>query len=123
MNSPYNRPSDSVEVNSTPVEEDTTVRLETINVEPETRSSENVRVEEFSITGEALVTKVKELIHQGNIRRITIKTDEGRALIEIPLTVGVVGGVVATSLFPIIAAIGAIGALVAHLKIAIERTE
>ena len=123
MNSPYNRPSDSVEVNSTPVEEDTTVRLETITVEPQAHSSENVRVEEFSITGEALVTKVKELIHQGNIRRIIIKNHEGRTLIEIPLTAGVVGGVVATSLFPIVAAIGAIGALVAHLKIAIERTE
>lgn len=123
MNSPDNRPSDSVEVNSMPVEEDTSVRLETITVEPEVHFSEKVRVEEFSISGDALVAKVKELIHQGNIRRIIIKNDEGRTLIEIPLTVGVVGGVVATSLFPIVAAIGAIGALVAHLKIAIERTE
>jgi Domain of unknown function (DUF4342) len=82
---------------------------------------EDIRVEEFKISGDALVSKVKEFIHEGNIRRIVIKTEEGNTLIEIPLTVGVVGGVLATSLFPVVAAVGAIGALVAHLTIVIEK--
>ncbi|HEY9623734.1 MAG TPA: DUF4342 domain-containing protein [Crinalium sp.] len=109
----------------TPTVEDT---LHTPDVLPteipastDTPPREDVRVEEYKITGDALVTKVKELIHEGNIRRIVIKTEEGNTLIEIPLTVGVVGGVVATSLFPVVAALGAIGALVAHLTIVIEK--
>ncbi|MBW4618385.1 MAG: DUF4342 domain-containing protein [Cyanosarcina radialis HA8281-LM2] len=91
--------------------------------EPSTQPSTQVGVEEFTLTGEALVAKVKELIHQGNIRRIIIKNEEGRILIEIPLTVGVVGGVVSAALFPVIAAVGALGALVAHLTLVIERRE
>jgi hypothetical protein len=91
----------------------------TTEVEPATQ----VSVEEFRISGDTLVTKVKELIDQGNIRRITIKNEEGHTLIEIPLTVGVVGGVISAALFPVVAAVGVIGAMVAHLTIAIERRE
>lgn len=80
-----------------------------------------VSIEEFTINGDALTAKVKELIHQGNIRRIIIKNEEGRVLIEIPLTVGVVGGVLGAALFPVVAAVGAIGAIVAHLTIVIEK--
>lgn len=82
---------------------------------------EDVRVEEFRISGNDLVARVRDLIHQGNIRRIILKTEEGNSLIEIPLTVGVVGGVVGTAMFPVIAALGAIGALVAHVTIVIEK--
>ncbi len=92
-------------------------------VEPEVETAHKVSVEEFRINGDSLVTKVKELIHQGNIRRIIIKNEEGQTLLEIPLTVGVVGGVVGTFMFPLIAALGAIGALVAHLTIVIEKKE
>ena len=70
-----------------------------------------------------LVVKIKELIHQGNIRRIILKNEEGRVLIEIPLTVGVVGGVISAALFPVMAAVGAIGAMVAHLTIVLEKHE
>jgi CBS domain-containing protein len=84
-------------------------------------TDEKVNVEEFTISGNDLVVKVKELIHEGNIRRIIIKNDEGRILIEIPLTVGVVGGVLSAALFPVIAAVGVIGAMVAHLTIVIEK--
>ncbi len=87
----------------------------------ETSVEDNVRVEEFKISGNELVEKVKELIHEGNIRRIIIKTQEGNTLIEIPLTVGVVGGVVSAALFPVVAALGVIGALVAHLTLVIEK--
>ena len=90
--------------------------------EPEEQTeAKEVRVEEFAIDGDMLVTKVKELIHEGNIRRIIVKNEEGMVLIEIPFTVGLVGGVIGTALFPVIAALGAIGALVARLKIVIEK--
>ena len=56
---------------------------------------ERHHVEEFEVTGERLIAKVKELVHAGNIRRITIKNIDGETLVEIPLTVGVVVGVVA----------------------------
>lgn len=109
---------------NSPQEEANSIEIEVINLKPETEDvTPKVRVEEFSINGDALVSKIKELIHEGNIRRITIKNEEGHPLIEIPLTIGVVGGVVGTAMFPIVAAIGAIGALVAHLTIAIEKVE
>jgi Domain of unknown function (DUF4342) len=84
---------------------------------------EKIGVEEFSINGDALVAKIKELLHEGNIRRIILKNEEGQTLIEIPLTVGVVGGVLSAALFPIMAAIGSIGAMVAHLTIVVEKRE
>ena len=80
-------------------------------------SEQQERTEEFQVSGEKLVAKVKELVRQGNIRRITIKNDEGKTLIEIPLTIGVVGAV----LLPVWAAIGAIAALVTKCTILIER--
>ncbi len=73
--------------------------------------------EEFKVSGEAVVSKVKELVREGNVRRISIKNDEGRTLVEIPLTIGVIG----TVLLPVWAAIGAIAALVANLTITVER--
>lgn len=127
MNEPVDRIPDKVEpveIDSMPVHERvTTVEVESTQVEPGTNSQEKVRIEEFTITGDVLVAKVKEWIHQGNIRRIIIKNEEGRTLIEVPLTVGVVGSVIGATLFPVIAALGAIGALVAHLKVVIERRE
>lgn len=89
--------------------------------EPETNKGESVTVEEFKISGDALVTTIKDLIHQGNIRRITIKNETGSTLIEIPLTVGVLGGAIGAALFPVIAAVGVIGAMVTHITITIER--
>jgi hypothetical protein len=77
------------------------------------------RTEELTISGEKLVATVKDLVRQGNIRRITIKNREGRSLIEIPLTFGVVGAL----LLPTIAAIGTIAALITECTIVIERLE
>ncbi len=99
------------------------VHAELATTEPEANAEEKIGVEEFTITGDALVAKIKELIHQGNIRRIILKNEEGRTLIEIPLTVGVVGGVLSAALFPVMAAVGAIGAMVAHLTIVLEKRE
>jgi hypothetical protein len=67
--------------------------------------------------GDNLLAKVKEIVHEGNVRRVTISNEEGQKLIEIPLTVGVVG----VLLLPVWAAIGAIAAVVTNAKIEIER--
>ncbi len=80
-------------------------------------SEEKVETKEYRVPGDSLVSKIKDLIHQGNVRRIIIKNDEGRVLIEIPLTIGVVGAV----LLPVWAAIGAIAALAANLTVVIEK--
>jgi hypothetical protein len=82
-------------------------------------STENVYKEEFQVNGDAVVAKIKEIVHAGNVRRITIKNEEGHTLIEIPLTFGVVGAV----LLPVWAAIGAIAALAARLTIIVERVD
>ncbi|GAH53819.1 unnamed protein product [marine sediment metagenome] len=82
-------------------------------------NEEKVRIEEYKISGDKLIAKVKELVHEGNIRRITIKNKEGKVLIEIPLTIGVVGIVLA----PALAAIGAIAALVTECIIIVEKIE
>jgi len=82
-------------------------------------NEEKVRKEEFTISGEKLVSTIKELVREGNIRRVTIKNKEGKTLIEIPLTFGVVGAV----LLPTLAAIGAIAALVTECTIVVEKVE
>ena len=82
-------------------------------------SEEQVRTEEYHVDGDYLVHKVKELVHEGNIRRITIKNEEGKRLIEIPLTIGAVGVI----LLPVWAAIGAIAALVTDCTIVVEKIE
>ena len=82
-------------------------------------SEQKVHKEEFQVTGDAVIAKIKEIIHEGNVRRITIKNDEGKTLIEIPLTLGVVGAL----LLPVWAAIGAIAALAADLTLVIEKVE
>lgn len=75
--------------------------------------------EEFTVNGEELVAKVKALINEGNIRRIIIKDTGGKTLVEFPLTIGVIGAVLA----PILAAVGAIAALVTKCTIVVERRE
>jgi hypothetical protein len=75
--------------------------------------------EEFRLDGSKVVEKIKELIHAGNIRRIILKNEEGKTLIEIPLTLGVVGA----ALLPVIAAVGAIAALAASMTIVVEKIE
>jgi hypothetical protein len=97
------------------------VPVEVVPLDSAASEDEKVNVEEFTISGNDLTAKVKELIHEGNIRRIIIKNEEGRVLIEIPLTVGVVGGVLSAALFPVVAAVGVIGAMVTHLTIVIEK--
>jgi len=82
-------------------------------------ADEKVRTEEFQVKGEEIVAKIKELIREGNIRRVIIKNEDGRTLIDIPLTIGVVGVLVA----PQLAALGAIAALLTHGTIVVEKAE
>jgi hypothetical protein len=77
------------------------------------------RTEEFKINGDEIVNKLKGILHQGNIRRVILKGEDGKTFMEIPLTVGVVGALV----LPVWAAIGAAAALVSKMTIVVEKTE
>ena len=84
----------------------------------EVKGKRKIRKEEFEISGSKLVSRIKEIIHEGNIRRIIIK-QEGKILIEIPLTVAAIGALLA----PILAAMGALAALGTNCTIQVERIE
>lgn len=75
--------------------------------------------ESFSIHGENLLKKVKELIEEGNVRKITIHDKSGKELASFPLTVGVVGALI----LPMLAAVGALAALITECTITVERDE
>jgi len=80
---------------------------------------EKFRTEEFHINGKELLARIKKLVHEGNIRRIIIKNKEGSVIMEIPMTIGVVGVLLA----PTLAAIGAIAALITEATVVVEKTE
>lgn len=82
-------------------------------------TEQKFRTEEFRVEGEKLIAKVKEILHEGNIRRIIIKDKEGKTVMEIPMTLGVVGVLLA----PQLAAIGAIAALITEATIVVEKSE
>lgn len=75
--------------------------------------------EEFQVSTDDLVSRVKELVKEGNIRRIIVRNERGDTLLEIPVTVGVIGALFA----PYLAALGAIAALATRCTIAVERKE
>jgi hypothetical protein len=80
-------------------------------------AKKEARHESFRVTGKEVVEKVRELIKEGNVRRIIITSKEGKTIAEFPLTIGVVGAVIA----PMLAAVGAIAALIAECTITVER--
>jgi hypothetical protein len=82
-------------------------------------SDEKVRTEEFRVNGEELIAKIKNLIKEGNIRKVIIKDKEGKTVFEIPLTFGVVGALIA----PQLAAIGAIAALLTEATVVVEKAD
>ena len=77
------------------------------------------RTEEFSVNADQVVDKVKELINEGNVRRVIIKNETGESIIEFPVTVGLVGAV----LLPVFAALGAAVALLTKCTIVVERRD
>lgn len=80
-------------------------------------AEEQKKTEEFVVSGEKLLAKVKELINEGNVRRIIIRDRDDKTLVELPVTIGVVGAVLA----PALAAVGALAALLTECKIVVER--
>jgi hypothetical protein len=85
----------------------------------ERKGGSKTRREEYKVRGEKIVAKIKELLHEGNVRHVVIKNDEGKILIEFPVTVGVAGAL----LIPVWAAVGALAALVSDCSIEVERAE
>jgi len=75
--------------------------------------------EEFTVSSDDLIEKVKQLLHEGNVTRIIIKDEKGKAMLEIPATIGVIG----VLLVPWLAALGAIAALATNCRIVVERRE
>jgi hypothetical protein len=85
--------------------------------------TQQVRSEEFMIDGDQVVAKVKALLHEGNIRRLSLQTEAGKTLFEVPLTIGLAGVAAGTLLAPMLTAIAALAAIVTKLKVKIERIE
>ena len=100
-------------------DEQARARAETTGATGATGTAGTPRTEEFQVTGDELLAKIKELVHEGNVRRIVIRNAEGQTIAEFPLTAGVIGAV----LLPVWAAIGAIAALMADMTIVVERRD
>lgn len=84
-----------------------------------TDAQDRTRTEEFKLDGGKVLDKIKDLLHEGNIRRIILKNEDGRTLIEIPLTLGLVGA----ALLPVFAAVGALAAVATRMVIVVEKAE
>lgn len=82
-------------------------------------ADEKVWTEKIKVQAEALREKVEELIREGNVRRVVVKNAEGQTVMELPLTIGIVGAVAA----PMLAAVGAIAGLAARWSLEIERRD
>lgn len=79
--------------------------------------------DEFKISGENLLAEVREVIQEGNVQRIILKSEDGNTLLEIPVTAGVAATVLSVALAPALVAIGAIAALVSDVTLVVERIE
>ncbi|MDO8620145.1 MAG: DUF4342 domain-containing protein [bacterium] len=79
--------------------------------------------EEWKVSGKDLLAKVRELINEGKVRRIIIKNEKGNTLIEVPLHVGAVVGAVGVIFAPVLAAVGAIAALVTECTVVVVKEE
>jgi hypothetical protein len=86
-------------------------------------NEEGTWIEEIEITGNQLVDYVKDLIHEGNVRRVIIRTSDDKTLLEVPLTAGVAVGGVLTVFTPVFAALGALAALLVNVKLQVVRLD
>jgi len=86
-------------------------------------SRKNSRYEEFEVAGENLLAKVRELLHEGNVRRVILKREDGTTILEVPVTAGLAGIVLTAALAPALVAIGAIAAVVTRVTVAVERED
>lgn len=81
--------------------------------------NDEMRTQEFHLSGDEVVAKVKQLVNEGNIRRLVIKNEDGRTMLEVPLTIGVIGA----ALLPVFAAIGAAAAIATRCTLVVERAD
>ena len=89
----------------------------------EIKDGERTWTEEIVVTGSDLVERVKKLVEQGNVRRLIIKKPDGDVLLEVPLTAGAVVGGTLVLIMPVLAALGALAALLAEVRVVIVRSE
>jgi len=98
------------------------LREDATRIADTTREKASETFQEFKLAGNQLVDKLREVVEEGNVRRIVIKKDE-RVLFELPLTVGVGAGAAAVLVSPILAAVGAVAALVSDVTLVVERED
>ncbi len=98
-------------------------QIQAEQVQAEEVREEEIRTEEYVFNGDELVAKIKELFHEGNVRRLTIYSESGTVLLDVPLTMGLVGVTAAVVLAPIFSTIAVLAAILVRLKVKIERVE
>ncbi|MBB3674728.1 DUF4342 domain-containing protein [Modestobacter versicolor] len=81
----------------------------------------NSRYQEIQVAGDELVTRVRELVHEGNVSRLSIKKEDGETVLEVPLTAGVAVAAAGALVWPALVALGAVAALFTHVTIGVER--
>jgi hypothetical protein len=86
-------------------------------------SGEEVRTEEYVFSGDEVVAKIKELFHEGNIRRLTVYSESGTVLLDVPLTIGLVGMTAGFILAPVLSAIAVLAGVLTRLKVTVEHVE
>ena len=92
-------------------------------IKNEKNQREKIRVEAFTVNADEVMAKTKNLLHEGNVRRITLKNQSGKTLVELPLTLGLAGAVVGIIAAPVLVTIALLAAVVAKLHITVERVE
>ncbi|MDQ2099112.1 MAG: DUF4342 domain-containing protein [Tychonema bourrellyi B0820] len=123
MNSQLEQQVTILQEETAAVADATNTTVETPLFTSEFSTEEKVRVEEFKISGDSLIARIKELVQQGKLRRLVIKNSQGRTLADIPLMAGLVGGVAGAIVFPIAAILATVGGFAASLTVAVERKE
>ena len=98
---------------------------EKINSEEEARDeqAEEIRTEEYVFSGDEIIAKIKELLHEGNVRRMTIYSDSGTVLLDVPLTIGLAGTTVAVVLAPVLTTITMLAGVLLKIRVKVERIE
>jgi len=92
-------------------------------MDEQTGKTERTWTEEIEVAGKDLVDRIKELVSAGNVRKVILRTPDGKMLLEIPLTAGAVAGGVVVLVAPVLAALGAMAALLAKVKVEVVRTD
>ena len=92
-------------------------------MDDDTKKTERTWTEEIEVAGTELIDRIKELVKSGNVRRVILRTPDNKLLLEIPLTAGAVAGGVVVLIAPVLAALGAMAALLAKVKVQVVRTD